>query len=405
MKVLFITSLLRGGGAETFLYELVKGLSRFKDIDISIISGSSTGISDYISANAKMRIHIVPNTRFYFQEWLLGLGNPVIEKRIKRIIKSERPDIIHLNNFLGLGPAVINACNGIEVPVVTTIHDYWPKCPKTTLVYAGKNKIESPCSDTHRCLETDCVRFLKVLPQPTHLIKLRYGSFKKKVLEFLRSSTVIAVSNHTKNMLEKHGLNNVRVIYNGRTLKKINFSYETWRQRNYILYLGGSRFEKGFHVMFNLLNNIARDQEIKELFSPFIFVVRSERLGINYTDLKLEISSYFHDVEEYFKRSLVTLIPSVYQEPLPYTAIEAISYGSLVLAFKTGGLQEVISDDFFLVKPYDVEAFRERLIEIIRSDRESLYRRLETIRNHVVTTFNADRMVKDYYNLYIELAK
>ncbi|MEM1661031.1 MAG: glycosyltransferase [Candidatus Bathyarchaeia archaeon] len=156
MKVLFITSLLKGGGAEVFLYELVRGLSKLGDVNVVIVSGSSIGASDYNFANVKT--HVISNTKLYFQEWLLGLSDPLIEKRLKKLLQNEKPDIVHLNNFLGLGPAVIRALRDAAFPIVVTIHDYWPICPKTTLVYTGRGVMESPCQNTQRCLEGVCVR-------------------------------------------------------------------------------------------------------------------------------------------------------------------------------------------------------------------------------------------------------
>lgn len=401
MKVLFITSLLKGGGAEVFLYELVRGLSKSGDVNIVIVSGSSTGASDYNFANVK--IHVISNTKLYFQEWLLGLSDPLIEKRLKKLLQSEKPDIVHLNNFLGLGPAVIRALRDVTFPIVVTIHDYWPICPKTTLVYTGRGVMESPCQNTRRCLKGMCVKFLKILPHLNCLLIQRFNSFREEVLDFLKSSTVIAVSNYVKHILEQHGLNNVRVIYNGRTFEKVDLSYESWKNRNCILYLGGSRPEKGYHIMKHLLHDICGNYEYKKLFSSFTFVIRSNRQEINCMDLKLEISSFFHDIRRYFSGSFITLIPSIYQEPLPYTAIEAVAYGSLVLAFKVGGIPEVIPESLFLVEPINATSFYERLVDIVRSDRKYLYEKLKVIREHVIKTFNIERMVRNYYDLYIKL--
>ncbi|MEM1661125.1 MAG: glycosyltransferase [Candidatus Bathyarchaeia archaeon] len=401
MKVLFITSLLKGGGAEVFLYELVRGLSRFSDIDIVIISGSPIGISDYNFTN--VRIHVIPNSKLYFQEWLLGLSNPLIEKRLKRIIQDEKPDIIHLNNFLGLGPAVIKVLRSASPPVVVTIHDHWPVCPKTTFIYTGRGTIESPCQDIQRCLKDECVRFLRALPHLNHLLIQRFNSFREEVRNFLESSVVVAVSNYVKDLLERYGLSKVRIIYNGRTFKEVDASFESWKNRRYILYPGGSRFEKGYNVVRYLLRNLCNNYEIRKLLSDFTFIIRSDRQDISCPYLKFEIVSFLHDIWSYFIKSYITLIPSICQETLSYTAIEAIAYGSLVLAFKVGGLPEVISDGYFLVETADAVSFYERFIDIVKSDKQYLYKKLMAMREYVIKTFDSEKMIKNYFNLFMKL--
>lgn len=402
MRVLFITSQLKGGGAETFLYELIKGLSKFSDIDLAIISGSSIGASTYRILGS--RVYVVPNDKLYFQKWLLGTINPLIKRRIEKIIQIERPDIIHLNNFIGLGHAVLDSCHDLGIPIVVTIHDYWPLCPKTTLVYTKGDKVESPCQDVKRCLRDRCIKLIKICPFLNYLFVHRYEVVREKILDFLRSSLVIAVSNYVKNTLESYGISNVRVIYNGRTFKALDLSYETWRQRNYILYLGGPRFEKGYHVVKELLKRVTSNPESLRLVSDFIFAIRTNESEFKYP-VKLEVSKYFCDVEAYYSKSFITLVPSIYYEPLPYTVIEAVAYGSLVLAFKVGGIPEVIPCDFFLVEPNNVDSFYEKFIEIIRSDRQLLYEKLEMIRDYVIKMFNAERMINDYYNLYLKLLR
>ena len=64
--------------------------------------------------------------------------NPRTYNEIKRIIKTEKIDIVHVHNTLNLvSPAVYYAARALEVPVVQTIHNFRLLCPGATFYRDG----------------------------------------------------------------------------------------------------------------------------------------------------------------------------------------------------------------------------------------------------------------------------
>lgn len=69
---------------------------------------------------------------------------------IKKIIRKEKIDIVHVHNTLSLiSPSVFYAARECGVPVVQTIHNFRMICPGATL-YRNGNVCEE-------CLEKDCI--------------------------------------------------------------------------------------------------------------------------------------------------------------------------------------------------------------------------------------------------------
>ena len=62
------------------------------------------------------------------------------KRKIKKVIRHFKPDIIHLNNInFQLTPSIIDAAYKLKVPVVQTVHDFQMICPNHFL-YNWKKK-------------------------------------------------------------------------------------------------------------------------------------------------------------------------------------------------------------------------------------------------------------------------
>ena len=89
---------------------------------------------------------------------------------------------------------------------------------------------------------------------------------------------------------------------------------------------------------------------------------------------KKGIKQYFNipgcitDKEKYFKDANIFVLPSYY-EGVPISILEAASYSLPIIATSVGGIPEVIEDGVngFLVNPGDIEAFKNKILKLIRS--------------------------------------
>jgi glycosyltransferase involved in cell wall biosynthesis len=219
--------------------------------------------------------------------------------------------------------------------------------------------------------------------------------------EYLRHLKVVAVSKYLAEVFKKFTGIDAEVIYNGMEFKDIDLNEKSWLQRRGVSYLGGKRIEKGYNIVRDLvkrINNMSRKYDIK------LYIKGDNQDFASYANsLDIVIRSHFESIEVY-KNSFLVLIPSIAPETLSYTAIEALGYGSLVLAFNVGGLPEVIEDDRFVVQYGDIEEYVRRAFHIIESKEEYV----DVVAIHVKRVhekFSLKNMVKRYVELYERVAQ
>jgi len=56
-----------------------------------------------------------------------------LRPRVREVVASRSPDIVHTHNLPGLGTGTWEICRRLGVPVVHTLHDYYLLCPRVTL--------------------------------------------------------------------------------------------------------------------------------------------------------------------------------------------------------------------------------------------------------------------------------
>jgi glycosyltransferase involved in cell wall biosynthesis len=76
----------------------------------------------------------------------IDLWNPVVHRRLRRLLRAERPDVVHTNNLGGLSPAVWAAAGAEGLPIVHTPHDYALTCVRAMRLTRGGRICESRCA-------------------------------------------------------------------------------------------------------------------------------------------------------------------------------------------------------------------------------------------------------------------
>lgn len=117
MKILQVNEYDRPGGAETTIYHLLKGLNK---------AGIVSELYHFITAEG----------RFFGTD-----------RGFKEHVDRFQPDIIHLHN-VGVWPGVLDLITDTKLPLVWSLHDYWPICPHRLLIFDGK-LCDLPCDN--RC--------------------------------------------------------------------------------------------------------------------------------------------------------------------------------------------------------------------------------------------------------------
>ena len=105
---------------------------------------------DYVrSGGARKQFRMVANLLYSLEA----------KRKVEAVIKSERPDLVHLHNFAHqISPSVLHVFKKYKIPVVMTMHDYKLICASYTLLSHGKLCEKCAGGAYFNCFREGCVK-------------------------------------------------------------------------------------------------------------------------------------------------------------------------------------------------------------------------------------------------------
>jgi glycosyltransferase involved in cell wall biosynthesis len=322
----------------------------------------------------------------------IDLYHPQVAATMSNVIQRERPDLIHVHNWVGLSlGAMLSSVpsSAPHIPVAMTLHDYSLCC-----IYAD---LRHP--DGHGCDPRLPCRLLSALNRR------------------LTRSVGLAVS-PSRYTLELHQARGFfrhaarQVMPNGIELPRQSSSPLAGEGRGGgskpsfdILYMSRVQSYKGPDVLIRAFRRLP-DASLRLHVAgagPALETCRSLAAG----DARIRLYG-FVDAEERL-RLLSTadclVLPSLWQENAPVTIQEAFQFGPVVIASRIGGIPEMIRDGIngLLVEPGDERGIA-AAIERLRSSPESAAKlraaALETARLYDMR-FHVAHLVEAYQRLLV----
>lgn len=323
-----------------------------------------------------------------------GFGCKKATRHLIKFIDSFKPDIIHLHNLHGYYINVellFNYLSSKDIPVVWTLHDCWP--------FTGH------CAyfDSIQCLKwvDGCCSCPLKKAYPKSLLfdtSSKLYRKKKKLFTSIKKMTIVTPSLWLKDFVVKSFLKafDLRVIYNGINTdifrEKNGQYFDQFGFKNKKIVLGVAAVwdeRKGLKDFIFLSKNLSSDFQVvlvgiddkkKKSIPDSIFCIAST----NSTDELADIYS-----------SADVFVNPTYSDNYPTTNIEAISCGTPVITYNTGGSPESALFYGMIVE----KGNRDQLLSAVKS--------FESISKKGSDSFNFSRkrMVEEYINLYSELLK
>ena len=316
----------------------------------------------------------------------IDLWNPTVYVSVRKLLRKERPDVLHTNVVAGLSTSVWAAAQSLGIPVVHTLRDYYLVCARSGL-----------CKSSGEVCRRHCA--------PCRLV----GGWQR-----LATRHVSAVVGISRFILEKHhafglfrGLPS-HVVFNavpedGNVMEapKIKAPGEPI----VVVFMGTIAPFKGVEVVLKALA-LAPD-----------LAVRLHLCGDGPMKSDLE-ARYGGDKRVVFegvvvgdrKRALLSqgdimLVPSTWFEPFGRTVIEGYQRGMAVVASRIGGLPELVEDGATgrLFEPGDSQQLAQVLSEL--STQSAL---LDAMKQRAVTRardFCLGQHVESYATIYRSLFK
>lgn len=368
------------GGAEVYLHEISKKLSEENEVEILT---QNKKVEKELDEKIKVHRLITPYENILFRD----IYNPKIPK-----FNFEKYDIIHLHNIHRFSLGLFKFLKKAKKTIIWTFHDYWLFCPR----YNFLNGNMEICNE-------NCIKCTKRIYRNV-IYYLRNKYFKSKFKEIDKLiSFYIAPSNFMKSKLLNFGIKEEKVIllHNGIDLKKWNFC--KIENSNVILFIGRISYEKGLKYLINAMPLI-----LKEINDIFLYIVgdgnEKEKMENLVKELNLQNNIKFFgrvkEVEEYYKKCSIVIIPSIWNEVFPNVGLEGLAIGRAIVGSNLGGIIDFIEDgkNGYLVSPRDSKDIAEKILKILKENKVNEFGKYS--REIVEKKFDLNLYIKNLIKIY-----
>ena len=302
---------------------------------------------------------------------LVDMYNWRAKRNFARIIKKEKPDVIHTNNIAHFSCSIWSVAKKHNIPIVHTLRDYGLMCPKRTLFNNHKICLK-------RCLSCKFFTF-----------------FNKKASQNV--DFVVGISDHILQRHLKAGCfrnSESDVVFN--SISDILCQQKT-SQTHSIGYLGKIDENKGIEILieaflacstknYNLLiagnGNPAYIERLKQKCSVsnrILFVGKVKR-------------------DEFFSTIDLLVVPSIWEEPFGRTVIEPIAANIPVIAAASGGIPEILNGFKvgMMYSPYNVCELTDALNKF--TEGETMFDFSQ--KKDFIERFSPTRIAQEYERIY-----
>lgn len=284
-----------------------------------------------------------------------------VKKAIQKEIKEVKPDLVYIIHFVNkLSPSVITGAKEMGVPVVLRLSDYFLLCPRFDFMYQRKLCEECLSKGYGVCIKKRCVKgslfasAVRVFSMKLHNTMRVYD----KVDAFITPSEFL------KNKLLQRGFQSGKINCIP-TFTASKSEVGAFKLGTYGLYFGRVTEEKGVETAIKAYETlpdkklkIMGDDTTEEAVRLKKYVLDKKLTNIEFLGFKSGA-----ELEEIIKNARFTLIPSIWYDNLPNTALESFQYSKPVIASNIGSLPELVIDGFngYLFDPYSPTELAEKI--------------------------------------------
>lgn len=406
MKILLINKFhYKRGGSETYYFALAEAL-KAKGHEVIYFA-----MKDDKNIPCDQKEYFVSNVDYNREQ---GLGKKIslgvktfysfeAKKKIKELVEQEKPDIAHIGLLhRQITFSVVDVLKEYNIPTVMMIHDLIYLCPNYTMLSSDKVCSDCVSKGLMNCISKKCVKnsYVKSFLATAEAQFLKLGNYYNKV------DLYIAECKMYQKLMRESNFTTSPIICMTNFLP-INQVYEyNSNYEDYILYFGRLSKEKG------VLTLLKAHQQMKCKYRLIIVgsgpaqdEIKDYIQKHNLTNVELPGAIYGIEMEELIKRARTIVIPSQWYENCPYSLLESLAKGKIVIASKIGGLPELVKDKEtgFLFEAGNVEDLVKK-INIVMSMKKREYhemskRILETAKKKFAWETYIDKLLKEYKKL------
>ena len=294
-----------------------------------------------------------------------------VKKAIQKEIKDVKPDLVYIIHFVNkLSPSVITGAKELGIPVVLRLSDYFLLCPRFDFMYQKKICEECLTKGYKTCIQKSCVQGSKV----ASLIRVFSMKVHNLIKVYDKVDAFITPSEFLRKKLVENGFP-AEKIYCIPTFTASKSDVGEPQIGSYGLYFGRVTEEKGVETVVKAYEQmpektlkIMGDDTTEEGVRLKDYVKQKGLKNIEFLGFKGGT-----ELEEIIKGARFTLIPSIWYDNLPNTALESFQYSKPVIASKIGSLPELVIDGFngYLFEPGNANDLKTK-IEMLDVDEDKI---------------------------------
>ena len=277
-------------------------------------------------------------------------------KRFTRLLVEFNPDIVHVHGIhRQLSPSILLAATDRSVPVIQTLHDYWPICPADVLLRRNGAVCDpSLCRTTqpwacsiHRCVGSSALR---------SALSAAEAWTRESLLGYQNLVTVfISPSYFLRTRVQAAGFAKRPIIVVQNAIRERTES----KGGDGFVYAGRLSREKGVHVLLEAARQAGVSLTIAG-DGPLAPELR--RQAGDHACFVGSVSPAA--VSRLLDECAAAVVPSTWFENAPLAVLEPMASGTPVIASSIGGIPEMIRAgvDGVLVTPGSVAELRDALL-------------------------------------------
>lgn len=389
MKVLIVNDIgVLSGGAERVSLVLREGL-RARGHEARLFTSRALPVSARNPADYTCFGSESPLSR------VLKAANPWAVWKLREVLREYQPDVVHVRMFkTQLSPFILPLLDSI--PCLYHVGSYQSICPLNTKILPDG----SACRHLAglECYHAGCVSLLGLA---------RVGVQRGAWLRWRRVlRLIVANSEWLGRRLCEDGIDVGEVIPNGTPIRAPRPALQ---DPPTVAYAGRLVPEKGVNVLLEAMALVVKRIPASRLLIAGDGPQRGElenqisRLGLQH---HVTMFGYLDPIllEERLSAAWVQTVPSLYEDPFPNVAIEAMMRGVAVIAAASGGVTEIVRDGStgYLVPSKDPSTMAQKLISMLEN--RAVAEQMGAVgRKVALAEFTQYRMVDRFLEVYRKL--
>jgi glycosyltransferase involved in cell wall biosynthesis len=398
-KILYFTFLFDpklGGGASSVVNLLADSFSE-KGHKVIIVSSKNKGLSSSRIIGKKKLIEFFPFNLYWIYEkenqpvikkiiWqLIDIWNPFVYSFVRKIIKTESPDIIHSHKLRGLSPSIWNASTySDKAKIIHTSHDFELISPQGLL----EGKIGKMASQSNFPIN----------------IYQNIRAHSSKLVNNFTSPSQFLLSKHIDTGFFSNARNNVIPNSHGFTEKELKSNFKLMNNNNQnlkLLFIGRLVKEKGILLLCDAIRQFIYENKPIQLDIIGWGSLETELINTYTTDeFVFHGPLYNEDKNQLIANCDMLVMPSIVPESFGLVIAEAFSFGKPVLAANIGAIPELVIEDWngFLFNPGDINDLINKL-KYIFSQKSNLK---NFSKNCYISAqkYTIDEFIRNYQTIY-----